>query len=250
MLSRGCLELVPLPRPVAPMALLPEPAAPIGQGTPEAPEAPAPLLAARHLQGVREMELATVLSLARAIEARDMHTGSHIERVQRYSVELAVQLGLSNDDVWRIGIGAILHDLGKIGVPDAVLNKRGPLTPRELAEMRRHPEAGARLLADNRALEPAYAAVMFHHERWDGAGYPNGARRHEIPLDGRIVAVADAYDAMTADRPYRGRLPHEHAVEEIVRGAGSQFDPEVVRAFLALPLSRTGQPTVRLVSAA
>jgi HD-GYP domain-containing protein (c-di-GMP phosphodiesterase class II) len=216
--------------------------------TPLTHHVPEEHLAAGHMAGVREMELATVLSLARAIEARDMHTGSHIERVQRYSVELAQRLGLDDEDVWRVGIGAILHDVGKIGVPDAVLNKRASLTPRELEEMRRHPTIGGRLLADNPLLEAARDAVLYHHERWDGTGYPNGLAGHSIPIDGRIVAVADAFDAMTANRPYRACLSLEHATDEIARGAGTQFDPEVVRAFLALPLARPAQRFRRIAT--
>ena len=224
--GRQALELVPLGAPV--------------------PEAS---LAAGHVHGVREMEVAAVLSLARAIEARDNHTGSHVERVQRYSLELAQRLGLANDEIYRIGIGAILHDVGKIGVPDAVLNKCGPLNAREAAEMRRHPLAGERLLADNPLLECARDAVVFHHERWDGSGYPYGLRGHTIPLDGRIVAVADAFDAMTADRPYRERLSHRQALDQIARGAGTQFDPEIARAFLTLPLSLPGTRFNRLAAA-
>ncbi len=181
------------------------------------------------------MELASVLSLARAIEARDGLTGSHLERVRRYSVELARCLGLPEADIWRIGIGAILHDVGKIGVPDAVLRKRAALTNGEVAEMRRHPLIGVRLLADNPDLEPARAAVLHHHERWDGSGYPDRLAGLSIPLDGRIVAVADAFDAMTADRPYRSHLSVEHAVDEIANGSGTQFDPEIARVLCAIP---------------
>jgi HD-GYP domain-containing protein (c-di-GMP phosphodiesterase class II) len=199
------------------------------------PLLPDTTLAATHTGGIRQMELAAVLSLARAIETRDPFTGSHIERVRRYSVEIARVLDLSDADVWRIGVGAVLHDVGKIGVPDALLNKRGPLTPRETEEMRRHPMIGARLLGDNPALEPARASVLTHHERWDGSGYPRGLSRHSIPLDGRIVAVADAFDAMTADRPYRFGLALERALDEIAAGSGTQFDPEIVRAFWSIP---------------
>ena len=190
------------------------------------------------LTGGPEIEDATVRSLARTIEARDAHTGSHVERVHRYSVDLARALDLPESDVHRIGTGAMLHDLGKIGIPDVVLNKRSSLTEVEQAEMRRHPLIGADLLAGNPILEPARDAVLFHHERWDGSGYPYGRRRHEIPLDGRIVAVADAFDAMTADRPYRGQLSVSRAMDELLRGSGSQFDPTLVRAFLSTPSFR------------
>ncbi|MGI8423484.1 MAG: HD-GYP domain-containing protein [Chloroflexota bacterium] len=189
----------------------------------------------RLLAHEREAAIGTVASLARAIEARDRHTGAHIERVREYSVAVARQLALSEDDIWRVGVGAVLHDLGKIGVPDSVLNKRGALTRAETDVMRRHPLIGAGLLEADPALAIALPAVVHHHERWDGAGYPYGLSGDRIPLDGRIVAVADAYDAMTSDRPYRTRFSVSHATKEIETGMGSQFDPEVARAFLALP---------------
>jgi HD-GYP domain-containing protein (c-di-GMP phosphodiesterase class II) len=192
----------------------------------------------RLLAHEREAALGTVQSLARAIEARDKHTGAHIERVREYAVAIARQLGLSDDEVWRIGVGAVLHDLGKIGVPDAVLNKRGELTPAETEVMRRHPVIGAGLLDADPALAIARPAVVHHHERWDGGGYPYGLSGERIPLDGRIVAVADAFDAMTADRPYRGRLTIARALEAIAGGMDTQFDPEIARAFLALPIEK------------
>jgi HD-GYP domain-containing protein (c-di-GMP phosphodiesterase class II) len=237
LIGRHELELIPLAGGATPRSV--EPAS---HGRP----APAwGLLAAG--DAAREQELATVLSLARVVEARDAHTGWHIERVRRYSVELAQVLGLAEDDVWRIGVGAILHDIGKIGVPDVLLNKQATLTPTEQVIMRRHPVEGAELLVGNPALEPARDAVLFHHEHWDGSGYPFGRRAHQIPLDGRIVAIADAFDAMTADRPYRRRQSAARALEELARRSGTQFDPELVRAFMRLPslavLSRGAPPS-------
>ena len=196
----------------------------------------------RRLARERDGALGTVASLARAIEARDRHTGEHIERVRQYSVAIARQLRLAEEDVWRIGVGAVLHDLGKIGVPDAVLNKRGALTRAETDVMRRHPEIGAGLLDADPALALALPAVVYHHERWDGSGYPYGLAGDRIPLDGRIVAVADAYDAMISDRPYRERRSVQLAQQEIAAGIGTQFDPEIARAFLKLPLSQAGMP--------
>jgi HD-GYP domain-containing protein (c-di-GMP phosphodiesterase class II) len=228
---------------------------------PMAPSAAAPGMGGlseigRLLAREREAALGTVASLARAIEARDRHTGAHIERVRGYSVAIAKQLGLSEDDVWRIGVGAVLHDLGKIGVPDAVLNKEGELTVSETEVMRRHPVIGAGLLDADPALTVARPAILHHHERWDGGGYPYGLSGERIPLDGRIVAVADAFDAMTADRPYRGRLSVQRALEAIAGGFGTQFDPEIARAFLALPVDevlvteRDRRPRRRLTEAA
>src|SRR5687767_4812503 len=186
--------------------------------------------------------LGSVASLARAIEARDRYTGAHIERVREYSVAIARQLSLSEEDVWRIGVGAVLHDLGKMGVPDAVLNKPGALTRAETDVMRRHPVVGAGLLDADPVLAVALAAVVYHHERWDGSGYPYGLAGHRIPLDGRIVAVADAYDAMISDRPYRERRSVQQALQEIAAGMETQFDPEIARAFLKLPLHQLGVP--------
>jgi HD-GYP domain-containing protein (c-di-GMP phosphodiesterase class II) len=196
----------------------------------------------RRLAHERDGALGSVASLARAIEARDRHTGEHIERVREYSVAIARQLRLAEDDVWRIGVGAVLHDLGKIGVPDAVLNKRGALTNAETDVMRRHPVIGAGLLDADPALALALPAVVYHHERWDGSGYPYGIAGDRIPLDGRIVAVADAYDAIISDRPYRERRSVQQALQEIATGIGTQFDPEVARAFLKLPLNQVGVP--------
>jgi HD-GYP domain-containing protein (c-di-GMP phosphodiesterase class II) len=197
----------------------------------------------RQLARERDGALGSVASLARAIEARDRHTGEHIERVREYSVAIARQLRLAEEDVWRIGVGAVLHDLGKIGVPDAVLNKPGALTRAESDVMRRHPVIGAGLLDADPALALALPAVVYHHERWDGSGYPYGLAGDRIPLDGRIVSVADAYDAMISDRPYRARLSVQHALQEIAAGMGTQFDPEIARAFLKLPASQLNSPT-------
>ena len=174
----------------------------------------------------------TISGLALAVEARDRYTGLHVERVRFYSVTIAERLGVSGDDRRQIEFGALLHDVGKIGVPDSVLAKTGPLTEDEWALMRDHPSIGARVLGGIDFLRPAVAAVLSHHERWDGNGYPRGLRGEVIPLSGRIVAVADAYDAMTSGRPYRTRLTSAAAREEILRQRGRHFCPDVVDAFV------------------
>jgi HD-GYP domain-containing protein (c-di-GMP phosphodiesterase class II)/two-component sensor histidine kinase len=171
-------------------------------------------------------------ALARAVEARDEYTGSHVERVSRHAVRIARQLGLGDEALRLIEFGGVLHDVGKIGVPDAVLGKPGALTPEEWETMRRHPIVGQRMLQGIDFLGPAVDAVAHHHERWDGRGYPFGLAGDEIPLAGRIVAVADAFDAMTTDRPYRRGLSTEVALAEIERGKGTAFDREVADAFL------------------
>jgi ribonuclease P protein subunit RPR2 len=171
-------------------------------------------------------------ALARAVEARDEYTGSHVERVSRHALRIARALGLGDDALRQIEFGGVLHDVGKIGVPDAVLGKPGALTPEEWETMRRHPIIGRSMLQGIAFLGPAVDAVAHHHERWDGDGYPFGLAGDEIPLAGRIVSVADAFDAMTTDRPYRRGLSTEVAVAELERGKGTAFDVDVVGAFL------------------
>lgn len=174
----------------------------------------------------------TIMALAKAVETRDQYTGAHVERVRRYSTMIGRRLGLDPESLRMLEFGAVLHDVGKIGIPDAVLGKPGPLGRDEWAMMRRHPEIGRDLLAHIGFLAPALDAVATHHERWDGSGYPDGLRGETIPLPGRIVAVADTFDAMTTTRPYRAGRATSEALEEIVRGRGAGFDPRVADAFI------------------
>jgi putative two-component system response regulator len=175
----------------------------------------------------------TIRRLSRAGEYRDEETGAHVARVGRISEMLARGLGLPGDECEQIGIVSPLHDIGKVAVPDAVLHKPGTLDPDERAATERHAEIGHQILSgsDSPLLELAATIALTHHERYDGAGYPRGLRSHEIPLVGRITAVADVYDALTHDRPYRPRFSHDEAVAMIRAGRGSQFDPGVVDAF-------------------
>jgi HD-GYP domain-containing protein (c-di-GMP phosphodiesterase class II) len=145
---------------------------------------------------------------------------------------VGVRLGCDEVRLALLGLGGALHDVGKLAVSEAILNKRGPLTPEEVAEVRTHPEAGARLIALDQALRPVLPGVLYHHERWDGGGYPTGRAGADIPIEARILAVADSYDAMTSDRPYRAALAPERAIEEVDCCAGTQFDPDVAVAFL------------------
>jgi HD-GYP domain-containing protein (c-di-GMP phosphodiesterase class II) len=177
----------------------------------------------------------TVRTLAGALELRDDQTGSHAERVSATGLRLAraVAPELAADP--QLEYGFLLHDLGKIGLPDSILLKPGPLTDSEMQRMSEHPILGARLLEPLSYLSGIVRdVVLHHHERWSGAGYPHGLRGEEIPLAARIFALADSFDAMTNHRPYRRALPLEQALEEISAGAGGQFDPELARAFLEL----------------
>ena len=175
----------------------------------------------------------TISAIARAVEARDSYTGGHVERVRLHSRRIGETLGLSGTALRQLEFGAVLHDVGKIGIPDAILQKPSSLDPEEWTFMRHHPEIGRRVLEGIGFLADALDAVGCHHERWDGAGYPDGLLGPSIPLFGRIVAVADAYDAMVTDRPYRPGMRPEVALAEIERSRGTQFDPDIAALFLA-----------------
>ncbi len=173
----------------------------------------------------------TLMALVSALDAREHETSDHSIRVVEYTVAIANQLGLKGGELEEIGRGALLHDIGKIGVPDAVLLKPGKLTPDEWVEMRKHPDIGFRMIEPIPFLSVPATIVLSHQERWDGQGYPRNLARNEIHIGARIFAVADTLDAMTSDRPYRKGTTFANAVAEITRCGGSQFDPEVVKAF-------------------
>ncbi len=170
--------------------------------------------------------------LASALAARDPATAAHCARVTFMSRRLAVWLGWDDRKLRTVEVGAPLHDIGKVTISEALLRKRGPLLPHELAEIRTHPAAGAKLISPIGPARDALPYVLYHHERWDGGGYPTGRRGTQIPAGARLLAVADAFDAMTSTRPYRRALPTSHALAEIERCSGSQFDPEIANAFL------------------
>jgi response regulator RpfG family c-di-GMP phosphodiesterase len=176
----------------------------------------------------------TLEALVLALDARDRETKGHSFRVASYVVAIAREMGVLEGTPALIDMqrGALLHDVGKIGVPDFILHKPGPLTPEEWDDMKRHPHIGFDMLKDIGFLTGAAAIVRTHHERFDGKGYPRGLRGEEIPLGSRIFSIADAFDAMTSDRPYRKALPPEMARAEVLRHSGTQFDPKVVQAFL------------------
>jgi cyclic di-GMP phosphodiesterase len=184
---------------------------------------------------LRRSYMATVSALTNAVEARDAYTGKHAERVATYGLEIAALLDarLSTDPQTEFGF--LLHDIGKVAVPDGILHKPGPLTPKELEVMRQHPVIGWEILRNIDFAAEAKDVVRHHHERWDGHGYPDGLAGEEIPLASRVFAVADALDALTTHRPYRPAAPLAEAQQEIARSAGSQFDPSVVEAFQRIP---------------
>jgi ribonuclease P protein subunit RPR2 len=191
----------------------------------------------RELRRARDLErsyFATVRALAAAVEAKDGYTGAHIQRVHAIGLLLARTVAPDQADDPQLAYGFLLHDVGKLMVPDAVLTKPGPLTDSEWSLIRRHPEAGARILRAVPFLDRAIDVVLHHHERWDGRGYPAGLEADGIPLWARIFAVADTIDAITSDRPYRRGRPLDEAVEEIVARAGTQFDPACAQAVAEL----------------
>jgi ribonuclease P protein subunit RPR2 len=177
---------------------------------------------------------ATVRALSNAVEKRDAYTGKHAERVAAYGIAIGRALGLAHPDAPEIEFGFLLHDIGKVAIPDAILHKPSALTPEERDQMAQHPTIGAEIVDGIDFLEEAVDVVRYHHERWDGTGYPDGLRGEQIPLAARVFAVADVLDALTTDRPYRGASSLAEAREIIVRGSGSHFDPQVVVAFSSL----------------
>jgi HD-GYP domain-containing protein (c-di-GMP phosphodiesterase class II) len=170
-------------------------------------------------------------SIARALEQRD-HTIGHGDRVAALAEPVALELGWDRDRIRALRWAAPLHDVGKVEIRPQLLGKAGPLTDDEVEEIRGHPVAGARLVMPLRKFHDALPYVLFHHERWDGGGYPAGLSGRRIPVEARVLAVADAFDAMISPRPYRGALTHAHALAEVENGAGTQFDPVAAELFV------------------
>lgn len=181
-----------------------------------------------------EMGNETIMAIARTVDAKDSMTSKHSQRVSEYSVLIAKKYGFSEEEVDNIRNAALLHDIGKIGIPDAILNKPDKLTDEEYARMKLHATLGADILKDFTLIEHAAEGAKYHHERYDGSGYPEGLKGDDIPLYGRIIALADAFDAMTANRVYRKRLSFERVMSELENGRGTQFDPELLDLFLEL----------------
>jgi response regulator RpfG family c-di-GMP phosphodiesterase len=187
------------------------------------------------LRDLRESYEATLDAMVSAIESRDCETKHHCRRVQVYAVMLAQRLGVTPEQLVDISYGSLLHDVGKIGVPDAILLKPGKLTDAEWEVMRRHTLIGHQMISRIKFLRGAADIVLHHHERWEGGGYPHSISGEEIPLGARIFSIIDTFDAMTSKRPYKEALPIAHARAEIQRCAGTQFDPRIVQEFLRIP---------------
>lgn len=187
---------------------------------------------ARLYQELEDMFFQTAESLADAIEKRDPYTGGHTQRVTSYSLAIAKHLHLSFLEKKWLKIASVLHDIGKIGIEDKILKKPERLNPEEFSTIKRHSDMGAEIIEHIRQLREIVPGVKYHHEQIDGKGYPDGLTGEDIPLLAKIVAVADTYDAMTTDRPYRKALEKEAAIEELRKCSGTQFDGEVVEAFI------------------
>jgi energy-coupling factor transport system substrate-specific component len=176
----------------------------------------------------------TIFAIANAVEARDKSTGKHSSRVAEYAVLIARELGFSEEEQIQIRRTGLLHDIGKIGVPDSILNKPARLTDEEYAVMKTHTVIGGEILKDFTLIPHVDEGAKFHHERYDGSGYPNGLRDESIPLNARIIGIADAFDAMTANRCYRKALDMDYVISELKRCSGTQFDPGLVDIMLDL----------------
>lgn len=205
--------------------------------------------------GLQRANVEFIETLASALDARDPYTAGHSRRVSEYACAIGGAMGLSHPELSEIRIGALLHDIGKLGISDAILLKPGKLTEEENALIQEHPTIGRRILEGVNAFQPYLAVVELHHENWDGTGYPHGLRGNDTPLTARIVKIADAYDAMTSDRPYRKGISHERALAVFEQISGNQLDPSVVEAFRNLPvvdlqatLSETGMESLRRLS--
>ena len=184
--------------------------------------------------GTRPGSLSEVYDIASAVEAKDPYTYGHSKRVNIYAVALAERIGLSPDEVSVLSAAALLHDIGKIGIPDKVLNKKGKLNKQDWEAIKAHPKLGANIINNIPKLAPSVNSILYHHERWDGTGYPEGLKGEEIPMEARILAIADSFEAMTSARPYRPALSLEEVVTELKQGAGLQFDPKMVDVFIGI----------------
>ncbi|MEW6608385.1 MAG: HD-GYP domain-containing protein [bacterium] len=187
---------------------------------------------AKLYEDLKELFFNSIKALVTTIEAKDPYTRGHSERVMQYSQAITMKLNLNENEKETIRLAGLLHDIGKIGINEDIIRKPGRLTEEEFAEVKRHPDIGKEIIKPIKQLDAIIPGILQHHERYDGKGYPSGVKDVEISLMGRILAIADTFDAMTSDRPYRQGLPHQRALDELKEQAGFQFDPDVVKAFL------------------
>ena len=193
----------------------------------------------------RKVYVETALALSKTIEAKDRYTSGHSQRVSKFAVELAEKVGFDEDRLETIRIGALLHDIGKVAVPDHVLLKPGLLSDDEFQIMKRHPMAGDRILAAIPGLRDMADIARSHHEKWDGTGYPLGVAGDSIPLEGRICALADAFDALTTKRSYKSAMAIEKALQIIEKDSGTHFDPELAKIFVAMKRNGDGYKSIK-----
>jgi HD-GYP domain-containing protein (c-di-GMP phosphodiesterase class II) len=191
---------------------------------------------------VRELRSALVCSFNQLLDLRDLNTGVHSTRLAEWGLRVARDLGVAESSMYDLEMGALLHDIGKIGVPDNILNKPGRLTQEEFEVVKRHPEFGWTVIRKLPGLEQTSLYVLHHHENFDGTGYPARLKGTEIPIGSRIVSVIDAFDAMVSSRPYRKGLPLEEAIRRLLEASGRQFDPDVIQSFV--PIAKSEMPSV------
>jgi HD-GYP domain-containing protein (c-di-GMP phosphodiesterase class II) len=187
-------------------------------------------LTKRGRQGLIE----SIFAFAKTIELKDHYTGEHAENTVRYSTQIATALNLPDDEIENIRQASTLHDLGKIGISDKILLKKAKLTKKEFDEIKKHPQIAADIIRPIQFMHDIIPLVLYHHERWDGKGYPTGLKGEEIPIGARIIAIADVYQALTSNRPYRKAFSVDKALGMIKKGAGTQFDPRIVDIFLRI----------------
>ncbi|HTZ75843.1 MAG TPA: HD-GYP domain-containing protein [Candidatus Aquilonibacter sp.] len=212
-------------------------------GFPEAGNwCPAPLQIKAVEEELTALRASVVCAFNQLLDLKDLNTGVHSTRLAEWALHVAVELGLDEAELGDVEISALLHDIGKVGIPDAILNKPGKLTAEEYDLMKKHPEYGWAVLRQIPGMKTASLIVLHHHESYNGKGYPAGLKETEIPVGSRIVSVIDSFDAMVSNRPYRKGLPFEEAERRLIEASGTQFDPDVVRHFL--PLARAEMPAV------
>jgi len=186
------------------------------------------------LELLEQTHFETVIAFSEALDAKDQYTAGHSRRVMEYSVDIGKRMGMDENDIEQLKKSALLHDIGKIGVPDAVLHKKGVLSNVEYSIIKAHSEIGATILKSIKSFEHLVPAVYHHHEMFNGGGYPSGIKGEQIPLHARIIAVADSFDAITSNRPYRNAFPIKEAMLELEQNKGIQFDPYIADIFIGI----------------